>query len=188
MSQSKIANLKSKIRLYWPLIKSLQTGLLVSTGMAGYMSARCPIFNLGTLAGLFISLTGFHQRQYHSQHVVGPRHRRQNGTHPKTSAGLRRHRPQGSPAGGPGAFDTGGWTGSGDRCALRPDHLCRACSSMWSSTTIWLKRRTCWGIVWGGISGGMPILAGRALGLGSIDWIGILLSRLAFCSGSPLTS
>ena len=32
--------------------------------------------------------------------------------------------------------------------------------------TIWLKRRTCWSIVWGGISGGMPILAGRALGLG----------------------
>jgi len=42
--------------------------------------------------------------------------------------------------------------------------------------TYWLKRRTCWSIVWGGISGGMPILAGRALGLGSIDWIGILLS------------
>jgi heme o synthase len=42
--------------------------------------------------------------------------------------------------------------------------------------TIWLKRRTCWSIVWGGISGGMPILAGRALGLGGLDWIGVLLS------------
>ena len=42
--------------------------------------------------------------------------------------------------------------------------------------TIWLKRRTCWSIVWGGISGGMPILAGRALGLGYVDGIGILLS------------
>jgi protoheme IX farnesyltransferase len=41
--------------------------------------------------------------------------------------------------------------------------------------TIWLKRRTCWSIVWGGISGGMPILAGRALGIGSIDGIGLLL-------------
>lgn len=47
---------KSKIQLYWPLIKSLQTGLLVATGLAGYMSARCPIFNLSTLAGLFVSL------------------------------------------------------------------------------------------------------------------------------------
>jgi len=42
--------------------------------------------------------------------------------------------------------------------------------------TIWLKRRTAWSIVWGGISGGMPILAGRALGIGSIDWIGIALA------------
>ena len=45
-----------KRRTYWPLIKSLQTGLLVSTGLAGYMSARCPFFNLPTMAGLFISL------------------------------------------------------------------------------------------------------------------------------------
>jgi protoheme IX farnesyltransferase len=42
--------------------------------------------------------------------------------------------------------------------------------------TIWLKRRTCWSIVWGGISGGMPILAGRALGLGGLDWVGVMLS------------
>jgi protoheme IX farnesyltransferase len=42
--------------------------------------------------------------------------------------------------------------------------------------TIWLKRKTCWSIVWGGISGGMPILAGRVLGVGGFDWIGIVLS------------
>jgi protoheme IX farnesyltransferase len=42
--------------------------------------------------------------------------------------------------------------------------------------TIWLKRRTAWSIVWGGIAGGMPILAGRVLGVGQIDWIGLLLS------------
>jgi hypothetical protein len=46
----------AKIRLYWPLIKSLQTSLLVFTGLAGYMSARCPIFNLPTMAGLLVSL------------------------------------------------------------------------------------------------------------------------------------
>ena len=46
----------AKLRLYWPLIKSLQTGLLLSTGLAGYMSARCPVFNLPTMAGLFVSL------------------------------------------------------------------------------------------------------------------------------------
>ncbi|MCK5674215.1 MAG: UbiA family prenyltransferase, partial [Spirochaetales bacterium] len=42
--------------------------------------------------------------------------------------------------------------------------------------TILLKRRSAWSIVIGGISGGMPILAGRVLGLGSIDWIGVLLA------------
>ena len=41
--------------------------------------------------------------------------------------------------------------------------------------TIWLKRRTSWSIVWGGISGGMPILAGRVLAIGQIDLVGILL-------------
>jgi protoheme IX farnesyltransferase len=50
--------------------------------------------------------------------------------------------------------------------------------------TLWLKRRTCWSIVWGGISGGMPILAGRALGLGTVDGIGILLT-LAVLSWIP---
>jgi len=42
--------------------------------------------------------------------------------------------------------------------------------------TLWLKRRTCWGILWGGISGAMPILAGRSLGIGQVDWIGLTLA------------
>lgn len=42
--------------------------------------------------------------------------------------------------------------------------------------TMWLKRRTCWSIVWGGIAGGMPILAGRVLATGRVDTIGVLLS------------
>ena len=47
--------LTDKVRLYWPLIKSLQTGLLLSTGVAGYLSSRPP-FNLSILLGLIISL------------------------------------------------------------------------------------------------------------------------------------
>jgi protoheme IX farnesyltransferase len=42
--------------------------------------------------------------------------------------------------------------------------------------TIWLKRRTAWSIIWGGVAGGMPVLAGRTLGLGTIDWVGIALA------------
>lgn len=41
--------------------------------------------------------------------------------------------------------------------------------------TLWLKRRTPWSIVLGGISGGIPVLAGRSLALGHIDWVGFLL-------------
>jgi len=42
--------------------------------------------------------------------------------------------------------------------------------------TLWLKRRTCWSILWGGISGAMPILAGRVLAVGGIEIIGLLLA------------
>jgi heme o synthase len=41
--------------------------------------------------------------------------------------------------------------------------------------TIWLKRRTAWSIVWGGVAGAMPVLAGRVIGTGQIDWIGVML-------------
>ena len=46
----------------WPLIKSLQTGLLLITGLTGYMSACCPVFNLTTVAlltaSLFLTISG----------------------------------------------------------------------------------------------------------------------------------
>jgi len=41
--------------------------------------------------------------------------------------------------------------------------------------TIWLKRKTSWSIFWGGISGAMPILAGRVLAIGYIDLVGLWL-------------
>ena len=54
-TQPLIANRKSKIALYWPLIKSTQTGLLLATGIAGYLSAGTPI-GLLTLLGMSFSL------------------------------------------------------------------------------------------------------------------------------------
>ncbi|MDD4874275.1 MAG: UbiA family prenyltransferase, partial [Dehalococcoidales bacterium] len=42
--------------------------------------------------------------------------------------------------------------------------------------TVWLKRRTPWSIVWGGIAGAMPVLAGRVLAAGQFDLIGLLLA------------
>jgi protoheme IX farnesyltransferase len=48
--------------LFWSLIKSLQTGLLLLTGLAGYMSARCPVTTwqalLGLTGSLFLAVSG----------------------------------------------------------------------------------------------------------------------------------
>ncbi len=42
--------------------------------------------------------------------------------------------------------------------------------------TMWLKRRTPLSILFGGISGGMPALAGRVLAIGHVDLVGLLLA------------
>ena len=44
--------LARRLRAYWTLIKSLQTGLLLITGLAGYMSGRCPVMHWTTIWGL----------------------------------------------------------------------------------------------------------------------------------------
>ena len=50
--------------------------------------------------------------------------------------------------------------------------------------TIWLKRRSAWSILWGGLSGGIPILASRALVVRGVDATGLLLA-LAIVSWIP---
>ncbi|HHJ52383.1 MAG TPA: hypothetical protein ENJ89_04245, partial [Caldithrix abyssi] len=51
-----------KLKLYWQLIKSLQTGLLLIVGVTGYISARCPVVTwetfLGLLGSLFLTISG----------------------------------------------------------------------------------------------------------------------------------
>jgi protoheme IX farnesyltransferase len=164
-----------KIRLYWPLIKSLQTGLLVSTGLAGYMSARCPVFNLATIAVLLISLVfsisgSTMLNMWWDRDIDAKMHRTQN-------------RPLAT-----GKIDPAEALRVGLALSLLGVGLAAALDALYGLIifaglffdvviyTIWLKRRTCWSIVWGGISGGMPILAGRALGMGGLDGVGVLLS------------
>ena len=48
--------LKNRISDYWTMTKPLQTGLLLLTGIAGFISARCPVLEAGRLAGLAGSL------------------------------------------------------------------------------------------------------------------------------------
>ncbi|MBM3152050.1 MAG: protoheme IX farnesyltransferase [Chloroflexi bacterium] len=167
--------LLAKTKLYWPLTKSLQTGLLLSTGLAGYMTARCPVMHwydfLGLGASLFLAIAGstilnmWYDRDIDSV---------MNRTH---------HRPLADGRVSPTeALRLGlilSLLGVGIAVLMSPLYGLIVFAGLFFDVvvyTLWLKRRTCWSIVWGGISGGMPILAGRAFGLGEIDSVGILLS------------
>lgn len=163
------------IKQYAALIKSLQTTLLLITGLAGYMSARCPVTHWTTVAGLlgslFLAVSGstilnmWYDRDIDSV---------MNRTH---------HRPIASGKVRPAhAFRIGllfAAAGVGWAIALDPLYGLIVFAGLFFDVvvyTLWLKRRTCWSVVWGGISGGMPILAGRVLGLGYLDLIGALLA------------
>ena len=173
--QRKMAIFKGKLRPYWQLIKSLQTGLLLTTGLAGYMSARCPVTNwttvLGLSASLFLAISGSTVLNMWYDRDIDARMQRTcqrplPGGLVSTMEALRLGLVL-SAAGG-------GW-------ALALDRLYGlvVLAGLFLDVgiyTIWLKRRTPWSIVWGGVSGGIPILAGRALGIGGIDWIGALLA------------
>ncbi len=165
----------SKLKLYLPLIKSLQTGLLLATGLAGYMTARCPVFHIPTLAGLagslFLAISGSTVLNMWWDRDIDSR------------MGRTSRRPTASGSVSPRETLILGLILSvlGVGWALSLDRLYGLVvfAGLFFDVvvyTIWLKRRTCWSIVWGGISGGMPILAGRVLGIGQIDWVGILLS------------
>jgi len=47
--------------------------------------------------------------------------------------------------------------------------------------SLWLKRRTPWSILWGGVAGSMPILAGSVLAAGRLDATGVLLGLVVLC-------
>lgn len=165
----------TKIRLYWPLIKSLQTGLLVATGMAGYMTARCPVFNLPTIVGLFISLVASISgstmlNMWWDRDIDAKMRRTQQRPLPSNKISPREVLAVGL------AFS---FLGVGLAVAMDALFGLIIFAGLFFDVviyTMWLKRRTCWSIVWGGVSGAMPILAGRALGIGSMDWIGIVLA------------
>jgi len=166
---------RAKIRSYWRLIKSLQTGLLLATGLAGYMSARCPVHNVSTIVGLLISLFfaisgSTILNMWWDRDIDAKMKRTQQ--RPLASGAIQPREALWvglaiSSLGVGWALWLDLWYGLVVFAGLFFDVVVY---------TMWLKRRTCWSVVWGGIAGGMPILAGRVLGLGGIDWIGITLS------------
>ena len=167
--------LKRKFKLYWPLIKSLQTALLLVTGITGYVSARCPVTTWETFAGLTISLFltvsgSTILNMWYDRDIDAKMDR-------------TKHRPL--PLGTLNANEAlmlgliVSAIGVGIALSLSIMFGVIVFAGLFIDVviyTIWLKRKTAWSIVWGGISGGMPILAGRALGTGEVDALGILFA------------
>ena len=167
--------IRTKLKQYWPLIKSMQTALLTVTGIAGYMSARCPFTHWTTMTGLIASLL----LSISGSTVLNMWYDRDidsvmNRTH---------HRPIASGVvSAKEALLLGlvlSAAGVGLAALLSPLYGLLIFGGIFFDVILYtflLKRRTCWSVVWGGIAGGMPILAGRALGMGTVDGIGILLA------------
>ena len=164
----------SKIRLYWPLIKSLQTGLLLATGIAGYLSSHPPFsipILLGLSGSLFLAISGSTIMNMWYDRDIDAQMKR---THMRPAAsGKLDHRE---------VFAVGlmiSFLGIGWAFVIAPLYGLVVFAGWFFDVivyTVWLKRRTCWSILWGGISGAMPILSGRALAVSEIELVGILLA------------
>jgi protoheme IX farnesyltransferase len=165
----------AKLRLYWSLTKSLQTGLLLITGLAGFMSARSTTLYwydfLGLFLSLFLAIAGSTiLNMWYDRDLDAV----MNRTHHRPLADGRLSSWE--------AFTVGvvlAVLGVGISVAMSPLYgLIIFAGVIFDALvyTLWLKRRTSWSVIWGGLSGGMPILAGRVFGIGHIDGIGILLA------------
>ncbi len=169
-----IPSVKSIRSRYWPLIKSLQTFLLLTTAMAGFFSvhpAHAATRAILAMAGsMFLAISGstvlnmwldrdidaIMQRTCNrplAAHTILPFQALIFGLVLSTAGIL--------------------WA-----LLLSPVYGLIVSAGLFFDVfiyTLWLKRRTPWSIVLGGISGGIPVLAGRSLALGHLDWIGFLL-------------
>lgn len=168
-------SIRSRIHNYWILIKSLQTALLLVTGLAGYISARQDVMEIAQIlavaGSMFLAISGSTVlNMYYDRDI--------DSKMPRTC-----WRP----------LPTGHVT---PREALLLGLLMSVSGIVWAMRlsrlygaiilagvifdvfvyTFWLKRRSAWSIIFGGIAGGMPVMAGRALVLGYVDWIGVLLA------------
>lgn len=164
----------TRLRAYWTLIKSLQTGLLLVTGLAGFASAR-PNASwtlwLAMASSLFLTIAGSTVLNMIVDQDIDALMKR-TATRPLPSGLVEASE----------AFVIGlamASLGITLAFAIKPLYGLIVFLGLFFDVqvySIWLKRHTPWSIVWGGISGGMPALAGRVLGSGRIDPIGLMLA------------
>ena len=163
-----------RIRVYWALIKSLQTGLLLITAIAGYMSSRpqphawAPL--LALTGSLFLSIGGSTAlNMVWDRDIDTKMTRTQSRPLPSQQLSTREALTIGIVMvllGTAWALHLSIAYGVVVLAGVLFDVLVYTC---------WLKRRTPWSIIWGGAAGAMPIVAGRVLGLGTFDAAGIWL-------------
>jgi len=165
---------RTTFRNYWSLIKSLQTGLLLFTAIAGYTSALCPVgassHIVGLIISMFLAIAGSTVLNMVWDRDIDSRMERTAHRPLVTGAIPISH-----------ALNFGiiiSLSGIGLAFWIDPLYALVVAGGLFIDVviyTMWLKRRSPWSIVWGGVSGGMPILAGRVLAVGQIDGLGILL-------------
>jgi protoheme IX farnesyltransferase len=160
---------------YLPLIKGRQTALLVITGLAGYLSAYpfpIHIWRLFQLMGtLFLTISGstiinmWFDRDIDAQ-MLRTCHR------PLVTGRVTARESLGL---GLALLVLGlGWS-----LSLSIIYTSIALLGIFFELviyTFWLKRRTAWSVLLGGLAGGMPILGGRVLAIGGVDRFGLLLA------------
>ncbi len=159
---------------YWPLIKSLQTFLLLATGVAGYLSVHpAQVIMRSVLAmtgSLFLAISGSTVlNMWFDRDIDSLMQRTCNRPLVRQSIRPRQALILGLVLSSAGIL----WA-----LALSPLYGLVISGGVFFDVfiyTLWLKRLSPWSIVVGGISGGMPVLAGRVLALGRIDAVGLLL-------------
>lgn len=165
---------------YLPLIKSRQTILLAFTGAAGYLCQSPAQIDWLRFSGLVVSLLA----TISGCTVLNMLFDRDIDSKMERT----RHRPL---AEGKVSSFTAAWMGGGlltigffwAAMLSIPVFiviLAGACLNV-LVYTLWLKRRSAWSIFWGGLAGGMPILAGRVMASGNLDLLGILLALVIIC-------
>jgi len=169
------SGLAAKLRAYWALIKSRQTLLLLATGVAGYLSARPDGVTGATISLMLFSLFATISGTTALNMVID---RDIDALMERTAW---RPLPAGTLAPAAAALFGGGLVVLGLGIAFWLDWLFGLVIAAGTVIdlivyTLWLKRRSAWAIIFGGVSGGMPILAGRALVVGQVDGLGFLLA------------
>ena len=165
----------ARLRGLWALTKAPQTALLLVTGICTYTLTIGlpfdPVEGLWMGAALFLSISGCTAlNMYLDRDIDGMMER--TSTRPLPAGRLQ-------PCEALGFGGTLSLMGLGLSFALdfRFGLVISAGFSLDLLVyTVWLKRVTPLSIVLGGVSGGMPVLAGRVLALGRFDPVGVLLA------------